>query len=279
MFGTWFRYLINRFKVCMKTITVREEFSALKEFTSNLPRTFDSQGFVIHNSRNVIKRIDTPQGDFVVKNFKGMYLFNRLAYSLFRKSKAARSYLYSGILNAKGIITPPHVAWIDCYKLGLLTRSYFVSIYYPYKTLQDAIQYYEIYDPSYKRLLFKNLASFIKTLHDLNIFHEDLSMGNILVIRTTKGYQFALVDLNRIKFHKVAYDNALRNFTTLRMAPDDLNSLIAEYAILCGQPAMKSQEVFWKYERRKSFLRRFRRRIRSFTLKPLEKLLDQPHLF
>ena len=261
----------------MKTITVRAEFSGLKEFTKSLPQTFDSLGLVIHNSRNVIKKINTREGTFVVKNFKGMYFFNRLAYSLFRKSKAARSYMYSQILNEKGIITPPHVAWIDCYELGLLTSSYFVSVYYPYKTLNEIIQYYSIYDSSYKASLFHSLAAFVHKLHDLGIYHEDLSLGNILVIRALNEYQFALVDLNRIKFGPVDFRNGLRNFTTLRMSPEDLNALITEYARLSGQPPGPAKEIFWKYEKRKSFLRRVRRKIRRYTITQVEKILGQSH--
>jgi hypothetical protein len=261
----------------MKTITVREEFLKLKEFTSGLPQTFDRLGQVIHNSRNVIKKISTAEGTFVVKHFKGMYFFNRLAYSLFRKSKAARSYLYSQILNEKGIFTPPHVGWVDCYALGLLTRSYFVSLFDPHRTLAETIQYYDIYEPDRKESLYQDLAAFVFRLHHLGIYHEDLSIGNILVIRTVKGYDFTLVDLNRIKFHPVDFKMGLRNFTTLRMHPADLNQLIAEYARLSGQRPEPSIDTFWEYEKRKSYLRRLRRRIRNYTVKPLERLMQQAH--
>lgn len=256
----------------MKAITVRPEFSALKDFTTSLPETFDEIGSVIHNSRNCIKKVDTNQGTYVVKDFKGMYFFNRLAYSLFRKSKAARSYTYSALLNDHGIMTPPHVAWIDCYTLGLLTRSYFVSVYYPYQTLEQAIQYYDIYDPSYKKKLFHDVAAFALKLHELGIYHEDFSLGNILVIPTTSGYAFALVDLNRIKFHKVDFDKGLRNFITLRALPDDVNTVISEYATLCGRPIKASIDLFWKYEQRKMSLRRRRRRFRGYTIGRLEQI-------
>lgn len=261
----------------MKTITVREEFLRLKEFATSLPQTFDHQGLVIHNSRNVIKKIHTDQGTFVVKNFQGMYFFNRLAYSLFRTSKAARSYMYSAILNERGIITPPHVASIDCYSLGLLTHSYFVSVFYPHRTLEQVIQYYNIYQDSYKGSLFQDLAAYVRKLHTLGIYHEDLSLGNILVIPTLTGYDFALVDLNRIKFRNVDFISGLQNFTTLRLSPEDLEMLVARYAELCGQAPNTSIAIFWKYEKRKSFLRRVRRKIRRYTVKPLEKILDHTH--
>jgi serine/threonine protein kinase len=257
----------------MKTYLVRPEFSQLQQFTETLPDTFDQTGLVIHNSRNVIKKIITDEGTFVVKNFKGMYLFNRLAYSFFRRSKAVRSYLYSGMLNDKGIITPPHVAWIDCYKLGLLTQSYFVSVYFQYETLDQVIQYYDVYDRSYKVSLFRDLAAFALKLHKLGIYHPDFSLGNILVIRSLSGYQFAMVDLNRVKFKKVQYRDALRNFITLRMAEEDQIMLVREYALQANRSAEGSIAAFLKDQDRKMSFRRLRRKIRRYTLTPLEKLL------
>lgn len=259
----------------MKAYTVRDGFSELKDFTLNLPHTFDNLGVVIHNSRNVIKKIDTGQGPFVVKNFKGMYFFNRLAYSLFRPSKAVRSYNYSATLNKKGITTPPHVAWIDCYELGFLTRSYFISVYSPDETLEQVLQ---SSDSASNDELFRALAAFILKLHHLGIYHEDLSLGNILVVRKNDSYDFALVDLNRIKFRKINYQIGLRNFATLRMKPDDLHAVISEYARLSGEDPKSSIETFRRYDKRKSFLRRLRRRIRAYTIKPLEKLMNQSHI-
>lgn len=262
----------------MKTYFVRPEFSQLAQFTETLPETFDRIGLVIHNGRNVIKKVNTSEGTFVVKNFKGMYLFNRLAYSFFRRSKAIRSYQHSGILNNNGIMTPPHVAWIDCYKLGLLTQSYFVSVYYHYDTLDQLIQYYNIYDPSYKLSLYRQLAAFALKLHGLGIYHPDFSLGNILVIRTSGDYQFAMVDLNRVKFRQVSYRNALRNFITLRIPQEDMVIFIREYARLANQSPEDSIAIFFQDENRKMSFRRFRRRIRRYTVRPFERMFFSTQL-
>lgn len=261
----------------MRSITVRDDFSSIRDFTEHLPTTFDREGLIIHNSRNVIKKIDTKHGTFVVKNFAGMYFFNRLAYSLFRKSKAVRSYEYSAILNQKGIMTPPHVAWLDCYSMGLLTRSYFVSVFNPNRTLEQMIQQFNAESPSRKTGLIRSLAQFIRELHLKEIYHEDLSIGNILVIPTANGYSFALVDLNRIKFRPVSFRNALRNFTTLLLSVDDMNKLIAEYSSLAGEDNMKARRLFWRYKNRKAMLRRWRRTLRKYTLTQIEKIFKPHH--
>ena len=64
---------------------------------------------------------------------------------------------------------------------------------------------------------------------------------------------------------------------TLRLDRFEKSSLIREYARLSGQNPEGSVEVFRKYEERKSFLRRLRKRIRAYTVTPLEKLLGHSH--
>lgn len=253
---------------------VNDEFSALREFALDLPETFDRMGSVIQDNRNVIKKITIEQGTFVVKNFRGMYFLNRLMYSFFRKSKAERSFLYSQILNNNGIVTPPPVAWLDCFQWGLLKESYFVSVYYSYPTFKDILHsnnYKE--NEAFRSSLLHQLAAFTFKLHRLNIYHKDFSWGNILIIEKPEGFQFALIDLNRIRFGKVNYKKGLRNFITLEVTEEDMNTLIREYAVLSNQSPEESIEFFWTVKKRSSALRRFRKKIRRHTLTPLEQLI------
>lgn len=260
----------------MMSFKVRDEFSEMREFALNLPDTFDRIGSVLHNSRNVIKKVSTSQGTFVVKSFKGMYLFNKIAYSLFRKSKAVRSYLYSAVLNEKGISTPAHVAWVDCYKMGLLTGSYFVSVYDTNQTLEQVLFYYNNNENvSGKREFLVQLAAFAKKLHDLGIYHEDFSVGNILVKKSPEGYDFSLLDLNRVRFRKVNFHKGLRNFFTMNLSRKDMDVLIAEYARLSGQLPAEAINEFWLHHNRKSNLRRLRRKIRRNTIARFESIVKR----
>lgn len=256
----------------MVSFTINEKFSDLRDLVLNLPVNFHQIGSVIQDNRNVIKRINTEKGTVIVKDFRGMYFFNRLAYSLFRKSKAERSFLYSVMLNERDILTPPHVSYMDIYKWGFLTKSYFVSIYYPYKTLREFLKDNEN-NTKNRTSLYHHLAVFVKKLHDREVYHKDFSLGNILVIPNDKGFQFALVDLNRIKFRKVSYKEGLRNFNTLEISTGDMDTLLTEYSILSNQSAEESVKMFWKYKKRASSLRRIRKSIRRYTLTPLEKAI------
>jgi hypothetical protein len=254
---------------------VGNEFAELKEFTVNLPHTFDRMGLVLEDKRNVVKKVVTGQGTFVIKYFKGMYFLNRLAYSFFRKSKAVRSYLYARVLNAKGIPTPAPVAWINCYKLGVLTDSYFVSVYYPHKTFQEVMESFKKGDDRCKAPLLRALAAFCRRMHIMGAYHDDFSVGNILVDQTDNGYEFALVDLNRVKFQEVSFGRGLRSFAKLNIPAEDLNVLIAEYAKLSGESSGDAADVFWKHKKQASALRRIRKKLRHYTLKPIEGILNR----
>jgi hypothetical protein len=257
----------------MNSYKVNDEFSHLEAFTLSLPETFDSMGTVIHAHRNVVKKVTIPEGTFVIKNYRGMYFFNRLAYSLFRKSKAERSYLYSIALNEKSVMTPAPVSWLNCYNGGLLTQSYFVSAFLPYKTLYNVLK--DNRDESFKALFFRQLAAFTFKLHTSGIYHYDYSSGNILVIENSDTIDFAMVDLNRIKFQKVNYRKCVQNFSTLDVSTEDTNLLIREYAILSGQSPDDSIETFWRDRKFSSNLRTIRTNLRKYTLTPIEKLFGK----
>jgi len=253
----------------MNSYKINDEFSQLKEFTLSLPETFDNIGSIIHGNRNVVKKVSIPDGTFVIKNYRGMYFFNRLAYSLFRKSKAERSYLYSTVLNEKGIVTPAPVSWLNCYAGGLLTQSYFISVFSSHPTLQKILR--ENQDQTFRASLFHHLAVFTVRLHTLGIYHYDYSVGNLLVIQKPEMIDFAMVDLNRIQFQKVSYRKAVRNFSTLEISVDDMNLLITEYAKLSNQSPENSIHTFWSDKKRSSFLRTIRKGLRKYTLTPIEK--------
>jgi len=263
----------------MTSYTISNTFSTLKDFTLSLPNTFNKVGSIIQDSRNVIKLVNTPYGNVVIKNFKGMYFFNRLAYSLFRRSKASRSYRYADILRANGIITPTNIAWVNRYTFGLLMESFYVSIYYPYPTLNELLSTAAYADEGKRKEVLDELAAFSIHLHYLGIYHADFSTGNILVIEKDGGYEFGMVDLNRIRFGKVRYRKGLQSFDKLGLSTTDLDTLIREYARLSDENAQASIDQFWSDKKRVSALRTARKKLRKYTLTPLEKIFSKAYLY
>ncbi|CAG5002081.1 hypothetical protein DYBT9275_02803 [Dyadobacter sp. CECT 9275] len=248
---------------------IRNDFSDLREFALSLSETFDNMGAVILDNRNVIKKIEIPQGTFVIKDFKGMYFFNRLGYSLFSRSKAEKSFRNSQNLNKRGISTPAHVGWINYYNLGLLKRSFFISVYHPYETLRETLKR-NLNNKPHQSLLYHHLLKFIIKLHKAGVYHDDFSLTNMLVKPTKEGYQFSLVDLNRIRFMKVNFRQGLQNFGKLEIPEADLEKLIRAYAVEAGESPDSAVDLFWADNKRRLYLRRFRKTLRRYTLTPLE---------
>jgi serine/threonine protein kinase len=257
----------------MKYYKLSKEFAGLTDFTLDLPRRFDTIGFTIDERRNVLKRVNTAYGEVVIKSFKGMYLVNRLVYSFFTKSKAERSYVNAKILTEKGIRTPDNIGWVDFYEYGLLNKSYFISKYAPYKTLWEELR--ASGSPERKQELYDCLLEFIIKLHALGIYHNDFTLGNILVIPSNEGYEFSIVDLNRIRFKKVNFKKGLWNFNKLEISKEDLNALIGRYAVRRGFSSRQGVAQFWADNRRYWIVRNARKSLRKYTLTPLGRLLGK----
>ena len=229
----------------------------------------------MQNNRNVVTKVETTDGTFVVKDFRGMYLLNRLAYSIFRKSKAIRSFEHSERLNEMGFLTPDPVAWIDDYALGFLRRSIFISAYFPYKTLQQFIVENEGRSGDFKQLLLEQLAAFAFRLHQKGVYHQDFSVGNIFVIPMDSGYDFALTDLNRMRFlRSLSYEGAIGNFRKIQLDRTDLEVFITHYARLSSQSPEASLTLFYRLKDRSSRLRRARKKVRFYTLGFIESLQE-----
>lgn len=255
----------------MLRYVIKNEFNTLREFALNLQKTFDDIGSTILDNRNVVKKIATPQGVVVVKDFRGMYFFNRLAYTLFTASKAKRSYENSATLREKGIATPRQIGWLDYYRWGLLSRSFFISVYDPYETLRDVLNRNRN-NALVIESLYDHLIEFIIKLHRLEVYHHDFSLTNILVIPDGERFRFSLVDLNRVRFRNVGFADGLHNLSKLDIPDEDLNQLIRKYAVALDQSPEEALKLFRTKHQRAATLRKARRTLRRYTLTPLERL-------
>ncbi|MBT1701896.1 lipopolysaccharide kinase InaA family protein [Chryseosolibacter indicus] len=257
----------------MKRFYIDSEFTGLRSWILNLPETFNEMGTVMKDNRNILRKTKEAGQEIVVKDFKGMYFLNRLAYSLFAKSKAEKSFNHSAILNERGIATPQHIAWVNCYRWGILTRCYFISIFSPAQTFIETINELKDSAPHLKEKLLRDFAGFAKKLHKSEIYHKDFSNGNVLVTKADDRFEFSLVDLNRIKFFPVNYVQGLKNFATLGLTQEDLYTIIEEYALLRNEDVSSSIKILEEYRQRKSYRRSIRKKLRKLTITRIENLM------
>ena len=189
---------------------------------------FSSFGNLIYEGRNLLRHGNIGGQDSVVKSFKPPHLINRIAYSFFRQSKAARSYLYALKLKEKGVNTPSPIAYIEEYNNGLLYHSYYISFYSTYsRNMREFWFTPEIGD---RLPILQAFARFTARMHEAAIMHIDYSAGNILFEEKNGEADFMLVDVNRMYFGQVNEEMGYHNFARLWLPDDTYAVIAAEYA-------------------------------------------------
>ena len=208
---------------------------------------FDSLGsdFVIGN-RNKIKIIPFKNLKLNIKSFKVPTLINAIIYRFFRKSKAERSFIHAKILEEKGIGTPKPIAFYDKKSTFRLLDSYYIC-----EHMQPDYVLKELFLKNFDQIEeeLKQFAKFTFQLHENGIEFLDHSPGNTLLKKNEMGYyNFYLVDLNRMNFHKeMSFDKRMKNFARITPSEIMVKTFSSEYAKLYGKREEEVFKLMWKY--------------------------------
>ncbi|HEX5670914.1 MAG TPA: lipopolysaccharide kinase InaA family protein, partial [Sulfuricurvum sp.] len=146
-------------------------------------------------------------------------------------SKAYKSYHNALRLEELGISTPKPIALIEFFEAGLLGESFFIAEYFQYDfTIRTPLL--EPLDD--REEIFKAFAAYTYDLHKCGVWHLDYSPGNILIKRTEEGYQFSIVDINRMDFGPITAMQGCENFNKLWADDEEIEIMGREYARLSG---------------------------------------------
>lgn len=199
----------------------------------NLIKKFDVSGEIIDKGkRNEIKFFPINGINYNVKSFKKPFFFNKIIYAIFRKSKAFRSFEYAEILLKKGINTPYPISSVEKYDMLGLSHSYYISQHLCFDFMfRDLIETKNFPDSTNILLQFTN---FCYKMHEEGIEFLDHSPGNTLIKKSSKGnYDFFLVDLNRMCFHKqMSFEMRMKNLSKLVTSSEMIIIISREYAKL-----------------------------------------------
>lgn len=185
----------------------------------------------IHKARNELKIIELEGIKTVVKSFKVPHLLNRVVYTFFRRSKAYKSYHNALRLQELGTSTPQPIALIEFFESGLLAESYFISEFFDYDFTIRTPLLEPLED---RKAIFTAFAAYTYGLHQAGVWHLDYSPGNILIKRMEEGYQFSIVDINRMVFRDISPLEGCENFNKLWAFDEELEIMGREYARLSG---------------------------------------------
>jgi len=219
-------------------LVVHPEYIQFRNWIKEIPSFFSTQGETIFKDRNELKVFDTGFGKITVKSFRVPHIINRFAYSFLRLSKAERSYAYSLEILKRGVQTPQPIAYIELFKKGLLSGSYYISGYSDYVSMKTFNFTTKLTEENTE--ILKAFARFTAQLHEKEIYHKDYSNGNILYKKEGSAFSFYLVDVNRMRFEKVTEKMACKAFHRLDLPIEMLEIVTREYALQRGMDVEKS---------------------------------------
>lgn len=243
----------------MKRFKINSGFVKDRSQLDDFINFFDQKGKPFGNQdRNSLKLFDLNGMTINVKSFRIPNVINQIAYRFFRKSKAQRSFEYANILIHKGIGTPQPIAYYEFFSPLLFKKSYYISKQQDcdltFRELTTDLNY-----PDHEAIL-RAFARFTYQLHKEGIHFLDHSPGNTLIKRTKKGYDFYLVDLNRMEFGELDFETRVKNFSKLTVHKPMIEVMSNEYAKCTGEDETKVFETMWGHT--KAFQERYYRKIR-----------------
>lgn len=238
-------------KFCTK---IDNEYKHIEQFINSIPNIFEQQGTLVYDGRrNTIKSFKVNDSLTInVKRYHKPSYFNKIIYSFnIRKPKGLRAFTYPYILKKKKIETPQSVAYIEQRNVfNLLEYSYYVYVNCNYTNT--------LYEMGWERMpevgeKAHALALFTAHIHNQKVLHKDYSPGNILYKKDSKGYHFAIIDINRMNFKEVDLKTGCANFARLWGNKETFIYIAKQYAKArhfdeeqCVKWVLFYRNKFWK---------------------------------
>ncbi len=218
---------------------------------------FDTSGKLLsHGKRNSLKLFKLDAETVNIKSFKIPNIFNKIAYKFLRKSKAQRSFEYAENLLSLGIGTPHPIAYYEFYNGLFFGKSYYISEHvYSDLTYRELTK--DLHYPDHENIL-RAFTRFTFKLHENHVYFLDHSPGNTLIKKENDGYRFYLVDLNRMQFKPLSFEERIQNFERLTIHESMVKVMSEEYAKLINRPFEEVFNLMWKFTQ--DFQRKFHRK-------------------
>lgn len=245
-------------------LEINPGFEFARGFLQNIDSHFDAEKSAIHQVRNTIKKISFESQDFIIKSFGSANVINQLVYGIFRDSKAKRAFQNANKLTASQISTAIPVAYAELRSLGMIRRSFFVSLKVDFD--------FDFHDINFERksasdTLFTQFAEFTFKMHQAGFLHLDYTPGNILVKVNGSSFDFTIIDINRMKFGPVSWQEGASSLGKLFFKEPQMKLVSKKYAELAKTNEgevwaiiQKSQEIFKAKKKLKKTLRFWRKK-------------------
>jgi hypothetical protein len=226
-------------------VVFSEKYSHFKEEILTILESFPEGGKILKvGARNTLKIYEVGAIPINIKSFKVPNVVNKIVYKFFRKSKAERSYQYANLLLEKDIGTPAPIAYIEDSGTVSFGKSFYIS-----EHLEPDLTYRKlIREPSYldHENILRQFTAFTLRLHNSGVLFKDHSPGNTLIKKNEDSYEFYLVDLNRMEFKELTFDERIKNFSRLTPKKEMVSIMSDEYAKLTSWGYTEIFNLMWK---------------------------------
>ncbi|UAB81084.1 Kdo domain containing protein [Marixanthomonas sp. SCSIO 43207] len=221
-----------------------EKYKPQKKSILEILDSFENQGENLgRGDRNVIKIFPLNNEKINIKSFKVPNFINKVVYNFFRKSKAARSFEHATYLIKQGIGTPYPIAYLEEENPLFFGKSYYISEQLDADCTFRAL----IENPNYpdREQILREFTAFTHMLHENRILFKDHSPGNTLIKKEGNQFNFYLVDLNRMEFKSLSFEERIKNYSRLTSKKEMVAIMSDEYAKITGQPYDKVFTLMW----------------------------------
>lgn len=209
---------------------IHKEYRELESWIHAIPFQKMEEDHVFCENRNRVVLTHYQGKAMVIKKYKRPLLFNRIVYSFIRKSKPERAYFNALRLQQMGIKTACPIAYIVEKKYGLYDIGWFVSEYVQAPTLKEVCA--DLPLDKLEKLSY-DFAIFSHDVFKKGVIDKDFNSSNIMVREDSGNYQFALIDVNRIKWGESNLAEQMRTMERLDLKPMEMTVILSMYAQLC----------------------------------------------
>ncbi|MBA4738885.1 MAG: lipopolysaccharide kinase InaA family protein [Flavobacteriaceae bacterium] len=244
-----------------KFSSINDKYFSFQEKINLCIKNFDREGKLIKDSRNTVKVFRIDDLYINIKKFKRPNFINRLVYSFFRSTKACRSFLYANKLLDYNILTPDPIAYIENSKYYLLDDSFYVCKNIDYDF--DMKHVFENKELEQRDKLIKKFVLFTHKLHENGIMFLDHSTSNTIIKKIEGNYKLFLIDLNRMNFKKMNFEDRLINFRRLNLSDDSIKKVSHFYSEIVNVNKDLIFEKIKKYSQNFQINRRKRKKIKN----------------
>lgn len=223
---------------------IHKKYLSEEAFFNDIIENYHTKGEDYGNQdRNSLKLFNLNGVTINVKSFKVPNIINQIVYRFFRRSKAQRSYEYANKLVDLGIGTPQPIGYYEYKKPLLFNKSYYISEHLDYELTYRELTTDFNY-PNHEEIL-RAFTRFTFELHEKGVNFLDHSPGNTLINKAANGYDFYLVDLNRMEFKNLSFEERVKNFAKLTTHKFMIEIMSDEYAKCTNENYDRVFSLMW----------------------------------